>query len=453
MSGFNAEAIKQDFPILDQIVNDEPLVYLDNAATTQKPMQVLAAIEDYYLRDNANVHRGVHTLAERATAAYEAALAKAQKLTDKSNQEEVASVVASMKFATDNHLLTNRMIKYFADYLDQLKAETPTPTPEPKPETPTSSKGDQVAPVVETPEFTGGVNGGESAIHEVPEYTEPIGTAGDEVAVKEVPEFTGSVNAVESAVHEVPEYTGVIGTAGDQVAPTVDKPTEDVRILSDKATGVVVAGLSRDLTKDMHLQVQKVRDQSLQGMEFDAYALHLVDKDNHKVQPKGAVLVRLPVSGEVAGVYYTASGEAVNFTNGQGTIEFTTSQLGHYAVVYKQVSKQESPSTEEPVAKAQTSSTEEARGEVQTSSTEEVGGKAQTPSTDQFNQKQQDPAVQAFEYQSVDGSKPGMKIEEAKEEMKAKLPETGTSQSDKLFFLASLSLAMSALFLEKRKED
>ena len=60
MSGFNAEAIKKDFPILDQIVNDEPLVYLDNAATTQKPKQVLAAIENYYLRDNANVHRGVH---------------------------------------------------------------------------------------------------------------------------------------------------------------------------------------------------------------------------------------------------------------------------------------------------------------------------------------------------------------------------------------------------------
>ena len=377
------------------------------------------------------------------TAVYEAALAKAQKLTDKSNQEEVASVVSSMKFATDNHLLTNRMIKYFADYLDQLKDQTPTPTPdpEPKPETPTSSKGDQAAPVVDLPEFTGGVNGVEAAIHEVPEYTEPIGTAGDEVAVKEVPEFTGSVNAVESAVHEVPEYTGAMGTAGDQAAPTVDKPTEEVRVLSDKSTGVVVAGLARDLAPDMHLQVKKVTDQSLQGMEFDAYSLHLVDKDNHKVQPKGAVLVRVPVSGEVAGVYYTASGESVNFTNGQGTIEFTTGQLGHYAVVYKQVSKQESPLTEEPGTKAQTPSTEE------------PGGNAQTPSTDQFNQKQQDPAVQAFEYQSVDGSKPGMKIEEAKEEMKAKLPNTGTSKSDNLFFLASLSLAMSALFLAKRKED
>lgn len=345
------------------------------------------------------------------------------------------------------------MIKYFADYLDQLKDETPTPTPEPKPETPTSSKGDQVAPVIEVPEFTGGVNGGESAINEAPEYTGVIGTAGDEVAVKEAPEFTGSVNAAESAVHEVPEYTGAMGTAGDQAAPTVDKPTEEVRVLSDKSTGVVVAGLAKDLTPDMHLQVQKVTDQSLQGMEFDAYALHLVDKDNHKVQPKGAVLVRVPVSGEVAGVYYTASGESVNFTNGQGTIEFTTSQLGHYAVVYKPVSKQQGPLADEPGGNAQTPSTGEVGGKTQTPSNEEVGGKTQIPSTDQFNQKQQSSAEQAVEHQSVDRSKPGMKIEEAKEEMTAKLPNTGTSKSDNLFFLASLSLAMSALFLAKRKED
>ena len=89
MSGFNAEAIKQDFPILDQIVNDEPLVYLDNAATTQKPKQVLAAIENYYLRDNANVHRGVHTLAERATAAYEAARERVRSFINASSSREV----------------------------------------------------------------------------------------------------------------------------------------------------------------------------------------------------------------------------------------------------------------------------------------------------------------------------------------------------------------------------
>ena len=89
MSGFNAEAIKQDFPILDQIVNDEPLVYLDNAATTQKPKQVLAAIENYYLRDNANVHRGVHTLAERATASYEAARERVRSFINAASSREV----------------------------------------------------------------------------------------------------------------------------------------------------------------------------------------------------------------------------------------------------------------------------------------------------------------------------------------------------------------------------
>ena len=64
----DVEKIRKDFPILDQIVNDEPLVYLDNAATTQKPKVVLEAVNRYYQEDNANVHRGVHTLAERATA-------------------------------------------------------------------------------------------------------------------------------------------------------------------------------------------------------------------------------------------------------------------------------------------------------------------------------------------------------------------------------------------------
>lgn len=58
----DAKKLRNDFPILFQDVNDEPLVYLDNAATTQKPKQVLQALAHYYEHDNANVHRGVHTL-------------------------------------------------------------------------------------------------------------------------------------------------------------------------------------------------------------------------------------------------------------------------------------------------------------------------------------------------------------------------------------------------------
>lgn len=69
----DAAAVRRDFPILDQAVDGRPLVYLDNAASSQKPRQVVDAIGMYYLRDHANVHRGVHELARRATEAYESA--------------------------------------------------------------------------------------------------------------------------------------------------------------------------------------------------------------------------------------------------------------------------------------------------------------------------------------------------------------------------------------------
>ncbi len=68
----DVKRIRQDFPILNRKVHEKPLVYLDNAATTQKPRQVIDALVNYYSRYNANVHRGIHTLAEEATAAYEA---------------------------------------------------------------------------------------------------------------------------------------------------------------------------------------------------------------------------------------------------------------------------------------------------------------------------------------------------------------------------------------------
>ena len=207
---------------------------------------------------------------------YETALAKAQKLTSKENQEEVASVVASMKYATDNHLLTERMVAYFAEYLNQLQDQTA------KPDAPVSSKGEEVAPILEVPEYKGplGTAGEEAApILDVPEYKGPLGTAGEEAVVNEVPEYKGGANAVEAAVNEVPEYkgganaveawvhelpeykgganaveaavnevpeykggvnavealvnekpayTGLLATAGDQAAPTIEKPEYQV---------------------------------------------------------------------------------------------------------------------------------------------------------------------------------------------------------------------------------
>ena len=73
-------ALRRDFPILDQQVHGHPLVYLDNAATSQKPRAVIEALVRYYERDNANVHRGIHELSMRATNAFEDARARTAAL-------------------------------------------------------------------------------------------------------------------------------------------------------------------------------------------------------------------------------------------------------------------------------------------------------------------------------------------------------------------------------------
>ncbi|RMG92154.1 MAG: cysteine desulfurase [Zetaproteobacteria bacterium] len=85
-------AVKAQFPILDQQVYGKRLVYLDNAATTQKPRAVIHAIQSFYEKDNANVHRGVHALSERATAAYEAAREKVRGLLNACSVREVVFV-------------------------------------------------------------------------------------------------------------------------------------------------------------------------------------------------------------------------------------------------------------------------------------------------------------------------------------------------------------------------
>lgn len=85
----NWSAFRRDFPILDQKVHGHPLIYLDNAATTQKPRAVLDALRNYYEKDNANVHRGIHELSNRATAGYEAARTRAAKFINARSAEEI----------------------------------------------------------------------------------------------------------------------------------------------------------------------------------------------------------------------------------------------------------------------------------------------------------------------------------------------------------------------------
>jgi cysteine desulfurase/selenocysteine lyase len=89
---FDVARIRTDFPILDQRVHGKPLAYLDNAATTQKPKQVIEALTRYYSADNANIHRGVHQLAERATREYEKSRIKVQRWIHAADAREIIFV-------------------------------------------------------------------------------------------------------------------------------------------------------------------------------------------------------------------------------------------------------------------------------------------------------------------------------------------------------------------------
>ncbi len=91
-SGYEVERLRADFPILKRRVNGKPLVYLDNAATSQKPAAVIDAVRRYYETSNANIHRGVHTLSVEATAAYERARAAVQRFVGASRPEEIVFV-------------------------------------------------------------------------------------------------------------------------------------------------------------------------------------------------------------------------------------------------------------------------------------------------------------------------------------------------------------------------
>ncbi len=91
-SGFDVEQVRHHFPALHQDVHGKPLVYLDNAASGQKPLAVIEATDHYYRHDHANVHRGVHTLGERATAAYEGAREKMRAFLNARETSEIVFV-------------------------------------------------------------------------------------------------------------------------------------------------------------------------------------------------------------------------------------------------------------------------------------------------------------------------------------------------------------------------
>ena len=109
--------IKADFPTLKQKINGHDLVYLDNAATTQKPRAVISSLENYYKNINANIHRGVHTLSQKATESYEDSRRKIAEFINAETQKEIIFV----RGATEGiNLVANSYVKPLLNENDQI---------------------------------------------------------------------------------------------------------------------------------------------------------------------------------------------------------------------------------------------------------------------------------------------------------------------------------------------
>ena len=208
----------------------------------------------------------------------------------------------------------------------------------------------------------------------------------------------------------IPEYTEPIGTAGDQEAPSITLPEFKLKVMKDQTTRAQVISGTTELEGASYLDSQKVENKELLGKIYDAYALQLKDKDGKLVQPKGAVLVRLPVSGAVQELYQltpTKDLKSQEFTIRDGYLEFITLDLNTYAIVYK---------TESATVKPVPAQKEETKVET----TKPLAQRNDANDKVSTNEKQ--------------------------------LPATG-EQTSPLLFMASLSLALSAAFLLKGKKD
>ena len=110
VESFSVDSVRAEFPILSEIVNGHPLVYVDNAATTQKPRAVIDCLQHYYTHENSNIHRGVHTLSENATAAYEQAREIVRRFVNAASTREIIftrGTTESINLVAQSHARSN----------------------------------------------------------------------------------------------------------------------------------------------------------------------------------------------------------------------------------------------------------------------------------------------------------------------------------------------------------
>ncbi|WP_216731983.1 SIALI-17 repeat-containing surface protein [Streptococcus mitis] len=348
---------------------------------------------------------------------------------DKTNRK-VGNVIEA--YSIQGNTTSSPVVGIFTPNIDDNQNDT---------EQPTTSKGNEPAPTVEIPEYTNPIaTAGQEQppVVNIPEYTKPIGTAGQEQPpVVNIPEYTkpiGTAGQEQPPVVNIPEYTKPIGTAGhvkpsevntpkpnqpigsnnDQSPSTLSVPKIQTRVLKEEKTGVEIIGDSNNLEGISYISSKKVLAQELFGKTYDAYDIQLKNQSNSNIQPKGPVLVRLPISSQVENVYYlspTKELEALDFTVREGMAEFTTSHFSTYAVVYQSsYSKETTPNKT-----------------------------METPS---------EPTSINLEQASTTDSPTQLENTHHKEQ----LPETGES-SNLFLFLAGLSLVLTSIFLLKNKKD
>jgi cysteine desulfurase/selenocysteine lyase len=210
------EQIRQDFPALHQQVRGKPLTYLDNAATSQKPKQVIEALSGYYSYQNANIHRGVYYLSEQATAAYEAARVKAQRFLNAANPAEVvfvrgtteainlvASSYGRLVLQPGDEVVISAMEHHSNIVPWQLLCES-------------VGANLRVAPI------------DTSGMLIIPEYEELLGPRVKIVALVHVSNSLGTINDVKRLVRLAKEQSAVVLIDGAQAAPHMPIDVQDI---------------------------------------------------------------------------------------------------------------------------------------------------------------------------------------------------------------------------------
>src|SRR5579862_7773971 len=118
---FDVNKVREDFPILNREVNGKPLVYFDNAATTQKPLKVIEAIDKYYFHYNSNVHRGVHALSQEATVAQEYSREKVRHFI---NAKSVQEIIFTRGTTESINLVASSLSKFYFHPGDEILIST-----------------------------------------------------------------------------------------------------------------------------------------------------------------------------------------------------------------------------------------------------------------------------------------------------------------------------------------